>query len=149
MLLRGLILLPPSQVCCGDSDNTRLALEADYQGQMTGVRGASAPIAVIDSSTIDNARTSFPEKHGAAVRFVAPLLRVNAVITFRAEARVKQVVGGGRDLLKTENSHIEARDSFGKGKFPPVPAQDLRIHVRIPLGLDVRVGQDVIGSDTE
>src|SRR5262249_11359708 len=99
MLLRGLILLPPSQVCSGDSDNTQFALEAVYQGKMTGVRGALAPIAVIDNSTTDKAQPSLSEKHGAAVRFVAPLLRVNAFITFRAEARFKQGVGVGLDLL--------------------------------------------------
>src|SRR5262245_37388698 len=55
MLLRRLILLPPSQVCSGDSDNAQLALEAAYQGKMTGVWGARAPIAVIDRSTTDKA----------------------------------------------------------------------------------------------
>src|SRR5262245_19919749 len=99
MLLRGLILLPPSQVCSGDSDNTQFALEAVYQGKMTGVRDALVPIAVIDSSTADKAQPTLSEKHGAAVRFVAPLLRVNAFITFRAEARLKERVGAGLDLL--------------------------------------------------
>src|SRR5262245_4769100 len=79
MLLRRLLLLPPSQVCVCNLDDTPFAFEADYQGQVTGVRSAPAPVAVIGRGAAGEAQPSRSEKHGAAVRFVALFLSVNAV----------------------------------------------------------------------
>src|SRR5262245_18786457 len=99
MLLRRPIFMPPSQVCVDHPDDTPFAFEADNQGQMTGVRRDLAPVVVIDRSGAGEAQPSLPEKHSAAVRFVAPFLRVNAFITFRAETLFEQGEGVGLDLL--------------------------------------------------
>jgi len=99
MFFRRLIVLSPFRVRIGDPDNPQLALEAAYQGEMAGIRRAVAPIAVIERLGARQSQPFLPEKRGAAVRFVASFLRINAVIAFRAEAPLKQGIGVSLDLL--------------------------------------------------